>query len=317
MSWALGIDLGGTTARAALVDERGEVVRAERHVLTARAPQAVIDQLLGLARRLDGSAPRLPAAMGIAGELWLRTGVVAVAPNLGWFDVALGDLLASAFGHPVRLVNDLDAITVGEARRGAGRGERDVLCIFVGTGVGMGAICQGLLLEGADGLATELGHIKVASPGDGRLCGCGERGCLEAYTSGRHLPELLMDKARAGLPSPLAESARGDPSQLNAATIEAAACSGDAAARALWEDIAQKLGVATASMVTVLNPRVLVLGGGVLTLAPSLKDRLLGVMREACSRPALSRLEVRNTELGDAAGLVGAGLLAHEQGARS
>jgi glucokinase len=311
VSFTVGVDLGGSTIRAALVDALGQVTRAERLVLTGRAPEAVVAQVLELVRRLDPTAPSLRAAVGVAAQLWVRTGVVAIAPNLGWFDVPLGALLAQAFGHPVRLVNDLDAITVGEARRGAGSGERDVLCLFVGTGVGLGAVVQGLLFEGADGLATELGHTKIASPSTGRLCGCGERGCLEAYTSGRHLPERLAELGR-GLASPLLESARGDVAKINAVTIEQAALAGDPAAVALWDDIGEKLGVAAANTVTLFNPRILILGGGVLTSAPSLVQRVTAVMKANTSRPALSRVEIRGTELGDQAGLVGAGLIAHE-----
>jgi glucokinase len=312
MKQAIGIDLGGTTARAALVREDGVVVKAERRILTGRSPQQILEQVVGLVRELDPGALDLPAAMGIAAQLWVHRGVVAVAPNLGWTDVAFGSMLEGAFGHRVRLVNDLDAITVGEARRGAGRGEQDVMVVFVGTGVGLGVICQGALLEGSDGLATELGHTKIASPGTGRGCGCGERGCLEAYTSGRHLPQLLVEKAATGLDCPLLDSARGDLEKVNAVTLEQAALTGDPAATALWEDIAHALGVAIANAVTLLNPHVLVLGGGVITSAPSLRERIVHVMRAYAARPALSNLVVRDTELGDQAGLVGAGLLALE-----
>lgn len=312
MTLTVGIDLGGTTARAALVDESGTLIRDARSVLTAYSPQEVIEQIVGLVRGLDSSALALPAAMGIAAQLLAKTGTVVVAPNLGWHNVAAGRLMREAFGHPVRLVNDLNAITVGEARCGAGRGENDVLCVFIGTGVGMGAVCQGLLVEGAEGLATELGHTKIGSPSTGRPCGCGERGCLEAYTSGRHLPDLLVEKVADGFESPLLQSIQGDLKQLNALRIERAAVDGDRAAGALWDDIAYKLGVSIANSITLFNPRVLILGGGVLTLAPGLCERLVGVIREHTARPALARLEIRDTELGDKAGLVGAGLLAHD-----
>ncbi|MBN1962665.1 MAG: ROK family protein [Deltaproteobacteria bacterium] len=310
MKLAVGIDLGGTTARAALVDENGNIIKDARALLSDYTPAAVITQLIGLIKGLDSKGLSYPAAMGIAAQLWVKTGIVAVSPNLGWKDVAFGDMLKEAFGQQIRLVNDLDAITVGEARCGAGRGEQDVLCMFLGTGVGMGAICQGLLLEGADGLATELGHIKVASPKTGRACGCGERGCVEAYSSGRHLPELLAEKVKSGLLSPLFDSVAGDLSKLNAVNIEAACIYGDKAADALWNDIAEKLGLATANAITILNPRVAILGGGVLVLAPTLRQRIVQVIKDNTARPALSKLEIRDTELGDKAGLVGAGLLA-------
>jgi glucokinase len=312
MSLAIGLDVGGTTLRAALVDEAGVVIEHAKRPLQGRSPQAVIDQLAGLVDSLGQSTPALPLGMGFAGLLWVKKGVVAVAPAYGWADVPMGEMLAERFGRPVRLVNDLDAICIGETVCGAGHRSRDVICVFVGTGVGMGAVCQGQLLEGADGLATELGHIKVASPLTGRRCGCGEHGCLEAYTSGSHLPQLLVAKGAEGFSSPLLTSVGGDLSKINALTIEAAAVAGDAAARALWSDVAERLGLAIANCVTVLNPQVLVLGGGVLLLAPSLRSAVVQHLRQAVARSHLKNLEICDARLGDDAGLVGAGLLAHE-----
>jgi glucokinase len=212
-------------------------------------------------------------------------------------------------------VNDLGAITVGEAGRGAGRGATHAVCVFVGTGVGMGAVVGGRLLEGHDGLAAELGHAKVASPETGRRCGCGERGCLEAYTSGRHLPDLLAEKIDAGLESERWH--RGDDAiaKTNAAEIEEAAKAGDAAAQAVWQDAAEYLAEALGTVVAVLSPRVLVLGGGVLRLAPSLRERVGIRLQAYAPRPELGDLLVRDSELGDDAGLVGAGLLAHQSAA--
>lgn len=310
MRRALGIDLGASTVRAALVDESGAILAAQRRGLEGRSPEQVIAQIVSTVSSLDAEALALPAAIGVAAQLWVRTGVVAVAPNLGWVDVPFGELLARAFKHPVRVVNDLDAITVGEARCGAGQGSTDVMVIFVGTGLGMGAICQGQLIEGADGLATELGHTKVVPPGQGRQCGCGERGCLETYTAGRHLPALLAEKAATGFASPLLDSVGGRLDRLDARLIEEAVNAGDPAAAALWADVAGTLGLACANAVTMMNPRVVVLGGGVLTSAPGLRDRTVEVMRACTARPALSKVVVRGTELGDRAGLVGAGLLA-------
>jgi glucokinase len=309
---SLGIDLGGTTTRVALVDEAGNILRAERRLLTRREPEDVIEQVVTLARGLDASALSLPVGVGVAAQLLVRTGMVAVAPNLGWVNVPLGTLLERAFGHPVRLVNDLDAFTVGEARCGAGRGQSDVIVLYLGTGLGAGALCQGLLIEGADGLATELGHTKVASPVTGRLCGCGERGCLEAYTSGRHLPELLKLKVAAGLASPLFTAVEGDLQRLNARNLEDAAVAGEPAASALWDDVALELGKAAAMAVTFMNPRVLVYGGGVLMNAPNLRERTTAVLRAYATKPSQEKLEIRTAELGDQAGLVGAGLLALE-----
>lgn len=312
MTTAIGIDVGGTSLRAALVDESGKIVRAQRRKLGERTPEALLDQLEALLKSLDAEDASLPIAMGLAAITHLKTGVVAVAPNLGWRDVPFGDLLAARFKRPVRLVNDLDAITVGEARCGAGRGADDVVCVFVGTGVGMGAVVHGRVLEGYNGTATELGHIKVTSAAEGRPCGCGERGCLETYASGRHLPDLLATEAAKGTKTRLLDEVKGDFKALTAERIEAAARDGDEAALAVWRCAADHLGRAIGNVVTLLNPRVLILGGGVLNAALSLRRDVVAATTAYAGRVQLADLEIRESELGDHAGLVGAGLLAHQ-----
>jgi glucokinase len=312
VSAAIGIDVGGSSLRAALVDENGKILRAQRRRLGERNPKALLDQLEALLQSLAVQDESLPIAMGLAAIIHLKSGMVAVAPNLGWRDVPFGQLLAERFERPVRLVNDLDAITVGEARCGAGRGADDVICVFVGTGVGMGAVVHGRVLEGHNGTATELGHVKVESAAVGRPCGCGERGCLETYASGRHLPDLLVALAASGKQTRLLDEVRGDLKALTAERIEAAARDGDAAARALWASVTDVLGRAIGNVVTLFNPRVLILGGGVLNAAPSLRHEVALATSGYAGRPQLADVEIRESELGDHAGLVGAGLLAHQ-----
>ncbi len=304
MSLAVAMDIGGSSLRAALVDARGKIARAVRRELIAREPKAVLDGIERLVRDLE--APEgSPMAAGLAAVLKVKSGEVVVAPNLAWRDVPFGALLAERFGRPVRLVNDLDAIAMGEARCGAGRGAEDVVCVFVGTGVGMGAVVRGEVLEGAEGMATELGHIKIESVEAGRICGCGERGCLEAYTSGRHLGDLYAEKVATGVAGLRAGAT------LKADAIEAAAREGDRAARALWQDVGDRLGRAIGNLVTLFNPAVVVLGGGVLHAAASLRALVEERLRAYAGRAQMESAHVRDSELGDHAGLVGAGLLAH------
>ena len=316
---AVGIDIGGTHLRAALIDADGGVCHVVRQNLVGRDPQALvalIDQALAALVQHDPRTRQLPMGLGLAAQLWVKTGVVAVAPNLGWRNVPFGSMLAARFGPAVRMVNDLNAIAVGEAWCGAGAGCSDLACVFVGTGVGMGAVVDDAVVEGADGLATELGHIKVADPATGRLCGCGERGCIEAYASGRHLPDLLADKVRAGLKSRLHAAAGDNPTALSAGAIDAAAGEGDPAAQALWDDIARLLGCAIGNAITLFNPRVLVLGGGVLGAAPSLREAIARRLKDYAARPAQTNLRIVDTALGDDAGIVGAAHLAMRAKAR-
>ena len=307
---ALGIDVGGTHLRAALVDARGNIVRLVRRKIEARDPDSLLDAMEGAKTDLDYGHQFVPMGLGIAAQIWLENGVVALAPNLGWRDVPFGAMLEERFGQPVRMVNDLNAIAFGESVCGAGHGTRDMVCVFVGTGVGMGAVAGGRVVEGADGLATELGHIKVDSVLTGRQCGCGERGCLEAYASGRHLPALLLAKHDEGLTCALVEEVGREPGHLTADRIDAAAQAGDKAAQAVWLDIAELLGQAIGNTVTLFNPRVLVLGGGVLTSAPSLMTMVHTSIRRYAAASARVRLEVRSTTLVDNAGVIGSALLA-------
>jgi len=307
---ALGIDVGGTHLRAALVDTRGNIVRLVRRKLEAKDPQSLLDAMEAAKNDLDYGHQFVPMGLGIAGQIWLGNGVVALAPNLGWRDVPFGAMLEQRFGQPVRMVNDLNAIAFGESICGAGEGTQDMICVFVGTGVGMGAVAGGRVVEGADGMATELGHVKVDSVLTGRTCGCGERGCLEAYASGRHLPALVIAKHQEGLTSEWVASCQDDPSKLTADRIDEHAAAGDRACQALWIDIAEILGQAIGNTVTLFNPRVLVLGGGVLTSAPSLMTMVHTSIRRYAGASARANLDVRSTTLVDNAGVIGSALLA-------
>jgi glucokinase len=310
---AIGIDVGGTHLRAALLDKSGSIVQVVRHNLAGRTPEALLALLVKARAELKktfDAIDTLPMGIGLAAQIWLESGTVAVAPNLGWHNVPFGKMLADAFGERVRMVNDLNAIAVGEAAYGAGAGCKELVCVFVGTGVGMGAVVGGEVMEGADGLATELGHIKVGPLDNGRLCGCGERGCLEAYASGRHLPDLLAEKVAQGLPSPLFDAVKGKADKLTAGAIDAAAQGNDAAAAALWVDITEHLGRAIGNVVTLFNPSMLVLGGGVFAAAPHLRRACVQRLQQCAARPASTHLQVRDTTLGDDAGIIGAALVA-------
>jgi glucokinase len=307
---ALGIDVGGTHLRAALVDTRGNIVRLVRRKIEDKDPKSLLDAMDAAKADLDYGHQYVPMGLGIAAQIWLESGVIALAPNLGWRDVPFGAMLEERFGQPVRMVNDLNAIAFGESVCGAGEGTHDMVCVFVGTGVGMGAVAGGRVVEGADGMATELGHVKVDSVLTGRTCGCGERGCLEAYASGRHLPALVLAKHKEGLSSALCDQYIDTPVHLTADRIDEAAQAGDKACQALWIDIAEILGQSIGNTVTLFNPRVLVLGGGVLTSAPSLMTMVQTSIQRYAGASSRTRLQIRSTTLVDNAGVIGAAMLA-------
>jgi glucokinase len=305
----LGIDLGGTNARAAVVDERGKILAAAKMALTERSPEAVVEAIAQAASEavsLAGS-PVAGCGVGAAGQIPGNSGVLAVAPNLGWRNVPLGALLNKRLGLPVRLVNDLAAAAWGEFNAGAGRGAQDVYVSFVGSGVGSCIIANGQLVRGSGGVAGELGHTKVI-PG-GRRCGCGELGCLEAYCGGHNLIDLTRELLASGRSPVLAELTAGVPERITPLTLERAAEAGDPGAVEIHARAGKMLGMALANMITVLNPARLILGGGVLMNCPGLRRAVVEGIQALTSNTAREGLLIAEAELGDDSGLIGAALL--------
>ncbi|MBK9516050.1 MAG: ROK family protein [Anaeromyxobacter sp.] len=312
----LGVDLGGTNARAALVDQAtGEVVASHKLRHQEREPAAVartVAAAVAEAARQAGVAVAAlgGAGVGVAGQCLGSTGVVLNAPNLGWREVAFGALLAAELRLPVRIANDLSVAAWGERAFGAARGVDDAVLAFVGSGVGAGLILGGRLHDGASGVAGELGHIKVAPRGAApRQCGCGEWGCLEAYVGGMNLAARVREDLAEGKGAAVLAAAGGDPSKVSASAVEAAYTGGDPYARELWSEAGELLGTALANLCTLLNPARLVLGGGVLLGCPHLLRISHAHLHDRTLRAARGALVVVPAGLGDDAGVVGAALL--------
>lgn len=306
---AVGVDLGATNARAALVDvTRGVVLAETKQAWTSRAPEAVAATVAQAVQAVDPKGERCGVGVGFAGMLRGWTGVVVNAPNFGWREVDLRAPLRALVGQRCEIYNDLNAITYGESRWGGAAGMDSVLCVYVGTGVGGGIITNGKLYAGATHLAGEIGHTKVVI--GGRPCGCGMRGCLEAYASGRHIQLRAQEALQQGQKS-LALELAGSIEAIHAGFLDQAAVRGDAYASGLWDEVAGLLGLALANAVTTLNPARLVMGGGVWQGAPELGRRTVARLLELMNQPAREGFAVCDTKLGDQAGMLGAaGLIA-------
>jgi glucokinase len=230
------------------------------------------------------------------------------AANLGWRNVPLAATLASAFGVPVTVENDVRAAAWGEFRFGVHRAARSLLAVFVGTGVGSGLVVDGRLWPGASNAAGELGHTRVVP--DGLACRCGARGCLEQYVSGAGFQHRLRDALTAGVKTRLAELVEGDPDALDATMVAAAANSGDDFARAIWTDATHHFTLAVANYVTLVNPQILILGGGLFEALPELFDAVAGGILVGTTELARASLSIEHARLGDWAGVLGAAALA-------
>jgi glucokinase len=307
MTLACGIDVGGTKIAGGVVDETGAVLeelRVESPATDAAAIEAAIEQLvteLASRHRIDA------VGVGAAGYIDKDRSVVLFAPNLAWRDLDLKADLESTLGLPVVVENDANAAAWGEFQFGAGHDIDDLLLVTVGTGVGGGVVLDGSLYRGAFGVGAEIGHLRVVP--DGLRCGCGNRGCFEMYASGSALVREARAAARAGslLAADLVERAGGDIEAITGPLITEAARAGDPFALEQLASLGRWLGEGIASLAAVLDPAVVVIGGGV-SAADGL---LLDPIRQAFEAQLTGRghrptLEIRKARLGNRAGLIGA-----------
>jgi len=252
--------------------------------------------------------PALALGVACAGQIDPVTGAVIYAPNLGWRDVPLAARLKEAFRIPVVVENDVRAAAWGEFVTGAAGRGRSLVAIFVGTGVGSGAVLDGTLWRGAGNAAGEVGHTQVVA--DGLPCRCGRHGCLEQYVSGSGFQRRLAAAVQGGRHGRLVEMYGGDASRLTAMDVYTAAQAGDTLAHELWSDAVRYLTMATANYVTLVNPDVLVLGGGVIETVPALFDAVAEAVPELTTLVAGRSLRIERARLGDLSGLIGAAALA-------
>ena len=307
----IGVDWGGTRFRAGLVRLNGRkqelVSLVDRPWAPSGRPE---DDLMFAASVLaETMPPAIPVGLALAAMLDSRSGRVWNAPNLGWSIPTEGidfrDAARSILGRPVVVLNDLSAATLGEFHLGVGGRDGHLLCVFLGTGLGAGFVADGRLVEGARGVALELGHLTVR-PG-GRLCGCGRRGCVEAYVGGRHLLERLREDADGPLRrSAVWHLADERMEALHPGLVDEACGRGDLYACALWDEVSDLLGSVLAHAVTLLDPGKVALGGTVLTGCPNLAAKTIAVAQERANRSSLVGLEFVRSRLGDQAGMFGA-----------
>ncbi|HEY4106240.1 MAG TPA: ROK family protein, partial [Polyangiaceae bacterium] len=233
---------------------------------------------------------------------------VAMAPNLEWTDVPIRDMLVAALGVPVVVNNVTGAGAIAEGRTGVAKGVRSFVWVHVGTGVGAGIVIDGHAFSGTQGFSGEIGHCAVVDGGP--ECSCGMRGCLETLVSGR----AIVRAAEVALAAGKSTSLSSVPT-LDAVAVAEAARAGDAVALAIFAEVGEHLGVGVSYLVNILDPQMIVLGGGVMEAA----DLLLEGTRASMAKHSLkgSRVPVQVSALGDDAGLIGAVFAAMDQSVRS
>ncbi|HEX2769264.1 MAG TPA: ROK family protein [Geobacteraceae bacterium] len=311
--WSIGVDLGGTKLEVAQIDAQGRVRQRLRKPTNVKGgPSAIIEDVISSVWTLREAtdSPPIGVGVGVAGQVEKETGKVTFAPNLDWRDVPLQADLQRSIDLPVIVTNDVRAATWGEWLHGAGRGCDDLLCMFVGTGVGGGVVSGGHMLAGCNNTAGEVGHITVDM--NGPPCSCGNRGCLEALAGGWAITRLARETVAADPDGGrlLLEMAGGFIEEINVATIARAVRGGDPMARQLMDRAASALIAGASTLINAFNPCRLILGGGVITGVPELIGRIDKGVRGQALAAACASLIVLPAGLRTDAGVIGAAALA-------
>jgi len=310
-----GVDVGGTNLKVALLWSDGTVIAARQIPTHAEAGpeqgcRRIIETLQALAQEHGHGAEDL-GAIGVdsAGLVDHEHNLVLDSPNLrGWERFPLAERIGAAFGAPVQLENDVNAMAYGEWRLGAGRGTRHMLCLALGTGVGGGLILDGRLYRGAHGAAAELGHTTLDLHGP--QCSCPNVGCLERHIGAEYIATRAREKLAASeRPSRLRDLPAA---AITPRSISEAAAGGDELAAEVWTEVGTLLGQGLVSLVNIFDPERVVIGGGVAKAGERLFEPARRVVR-ARAMSLAARTEIVPAALGDDAGLVGATLLAVER----
>jgi glucokinase len=315
--YTIGVDVGGTKILGGLIDcGSGAIVSLVKTPSPPLGAQAVVGAVEATIVRVLAEAPGEIArqvqgiGLGVAGQVDPEMGILRAAPNLGGgiSEVPLAAPLKQRFGLPVELGNDVEVAAIGESRFGAGKGIALFACVFVGTGVGGALMYHGNRFRGATGTAGEIGHIMVRA--GGRLCGCGQRGHLEAYASRTAIVAALREAVEGGETSSLAPLLLNNMQRVKSKPLAEAVANGDPLTVNIITQAGLHLGLGLASLINLWNPQRIVLGGGVIDRI----DRLFQVAADHARSAALavpgSQVEIVRAALGDNSGMVGAALLA-------
>lgn len=313
----VGFDLGGTKMQACVYSDTFTCLgRQRKKTMGPAGPGVGLARIVEIIHMALNEAEVAPASLGgigvgCPGPLDLNKGIMIDTPNLGWKNVKLKQFLEKEFQCPAIIANDVDAGVYGEYRRGAAVGARCVLGVFPGTGIGGGCVYEGKLIRGKKGSCMELGHLQVVP--EGPLCGCGQRGCLEAVASRLAISSAAAAAAYRGDAPALLELAGMDLSNIRSAVLRKSVEGGDHVVEQIIQEAARWLGVGTANIINLLAPDVVVLGGGLVEALPKLFLKVVTETARAQVMPAYAKsFHVVTSKLGDDATTVGSACLARD-----
>jgi len=308
----IGVDLGGTNIAVGLVDVEGNIIKAlNRPTLKERTIEAIFDDIAEMCSilidefKLDSESLK-GIGIGSPGMIDSKKGIIVYANNLKAKDFNVADYMGRKIDFPIYLANDADAAALGEVVAGGAKGYSDVIIFTLGTGVGGGIIINGKIFSGYFPGGAEMGHQIIVR--DGKLCSCGNKGCLESYASATGLINLAKDKALQHKESMLYQLVKDDVSKMNAKIPFDAAQMGDVAAIEVIDDYIAYLAIGIANAINVFKPQVILLGGGVSKQEDNLIIPLTKKVKESIFGGDF-RTKIKTAKLGNDAGLIGAAML--------
>ncbi|HEY31485.1 MAG TPA: ROK family protein [Dehalococcoidia bacterium] len=311
----IGIDLGGSNVRAAVVNAQGQMLARDQGITPAdEGSEAIVKSILDSVNRVLGQAHLAASdlsAVGLscAGLSNPETGILYTSPNIPTLkDVPLAGLIEKELGKKVFLMNDANAAAVGEMHLGAARGARNFIYVTLSTGIGAGVVIDGKIYAGSTGLASEPGHMIISD--EGPECYCGSRGCWEPLASGTALANYARRRIQEGIKTSILDYVDGDAERVTAEVVHRAAQRGDALAKEVIARTAYYVGVGLANLINIFNPELIVIGGGLSNIG----DMLLEPAYEEARRRAFSQMSdvVRfaRAKLGEDSGVLGAAVFA-------
>ncbi|MCZ7556469.1 MAG: ROK family protein [Bacteroidia bacterium] len=307
----IGIDIGGTSIKAALIDEaRNVLLRSTRPTRAAEALERSLNEIHACIEELVTGAvePVIGIGVGVPGAVDYRNGIVKEPPNMpAWERVPLADILHARWKCVVAVDNDANCAALGEAGFGAGRGVTSFIGLTLGTGVGAGIIIDGAVYHGERGFAGEFGHMTIDR--NGPRCNCGNHGCIEAHVGIEHLLRVALARLRSEPTSRLHRAAMDAPASLTPKDISDAASAGDEPCADILRTVGTALGVAIASAANLLDITTFIIGGGIAGAGAPLFEGVRSSARERVLNVHRDALRILPAQLGNDAGMLGAALL--------
>ena len=318
MTYSIGIDLGGTKVLTALINKKtGEVVSSvKKKTRKDKGPSKIVEKIIEsvselIAENKISKSNISSIGIGVAGQVDRKNGILLSAPNLDCFNVNIKEIIEKEFSIPTYVGNDVEIATLGEIKFGAGVGYKNLVCVFVGTGVGSGIVRDGELYTGATGTAGEIGHIVVDY--GGRQCGCGAMGCLEAYASRSAIEKRITGALKKGRNSIILDYME-DGKAMSSGMIKKALEQGDELVTQALDEASEYLSAGLASVINFINPELIILGGGLIDAIDYFYNKtILKAHVKALPTPA-SKIEFKKAQLGDYSGVIGAAFLSDSRG---